>query len=84
MMKKLCLLIVFNFTLSVCCAKHFNKLEISYSEFRPNFSIQTMNNMFEVCDVKIYIKNVSNSPVFFGLGIVIGIQILDFPITIFI
>ena len=65
MMKKLCLLIVFNFTLSVCYAKHFNKLEISYSEFRPNFSIQIMNNMFEVCDVKISIKNVSNSPVFF-------------------
>lgn len=63
-MKKLCLVLVFNFTLGICFAQHFDKLVISSFEFHPNYSLRS-KNMFDTYDVKICIENVSNSPVFF-------------------
>ena len=63
-MKKLCLLLVFNLTLTVCYAQHFDRLVISCFEFCPSHSLQS-KSMLEVYDVQICIKNVSNSPILF-------------------
>lgn len=63
-MKKLSLILVFDFALSVCFAQYSDRLVISCFEFQPNYSTRS-ENMSDTYDVQISLRNVSNSPVFF-------------------